>query len=79
MFTHFENGADIGVIQRRGYLRFTFKAAAGVFIGRLRGRNELDGYFTPQSLILCGVDFTHAARAQTAQDAVMRDPQPFHD
>ena len=78
MFTYFEYCADVGVIQRRGCLRFTFKAATGVFIGRLPKGNEFDGYVTPQPLILRCVDFTHATRAQTAQDAVMRDPQTFH-
>jgi len=78
MFTHLENCADVGVIQRRCCLCFTFKAAAGVFIDRLPGGNEFDGHVAPQSLILRSVDFTHAARAQTAHDAVMRDPQTFH-
>jgi len=78
MFTHLENCADVGVIQRRRCLRFMFKAAAGVFINCLPGGYEFDGYVAPESLILRSVDFTHAARAQAAEDAVMRDQQPFH-
>jgi len=59
-------------------LRLALEPAPGLFVGRLLAGKELDGDLAEQSLIFRSVYFAHPARAEVAQDAVMRDPQPFH-
>jgi hypothetical protein len=67
------NGADIGMVQGGGGLRFTLKSAqrlriSGHFIGQ-----ELQGHKPVQARVLRLVDYTHAATAQLFNDAVVRD------
>ena len=58
------NGEDVRMVQGGRGERFLFKAAKPVFIGRKRGRQELDGDVAIQPRVARAIDFSHPAGAQ---------------
>jgi hypothetical protein len=66
------NGADIGVIQRRGRTRLALKALQQLAVpGHLR-REELEGHVPVQLRILGFVHYAHSAGAQFAKNGVVQ-------
>ncbi len=73
-----KNGADVGMIQRRGSARLQQKTVQSILIaGKLR-RQKLQRNLAPQIEILRFVDYAHPTAAQLAGDAVMRDGLADH-
>jgi hypothetical protein len=70
-----EDGADVGMVQRRGGLRLAQKALA-VLQGM--GRKKLQRDCTPQLRVFSLVDDTHPALAELLEDAVVRDGLADH-
>ena len=77
-WSDFVDGADIGMIQRRGGLRFSLKAGQclrvfGHVVGQKLQRDE-----SVQSYVFGLVHHTHAAAAELFDNAVMRDGLADH-
>jgi hypothetical protein len=67
------NGADVGMVQRRGGPRLALKAPQG---GRVCGEfvgKKLKGHLPAQLDVLCTVHKPHAAAAQDTHDTIMGD------
>lgn len=75
-FAQVVNGADIGVVETRGRLRFAPKAGEGARITGDRGRQELERDLTIEPDVFRQVDLAHAAAAELAHDAVVADDRP---
>jgi len=73
MLTELVNGADVGVVQRRGCLRFMFEALQCVRVGRRFAGQKLDGDSVAQLEVLGAIDHTHTAAADYVEHAVMRN------
>ena len=73
LVVNFVNCADIRMIQCRGGLGFTLKAAKRLQVfGYVIGK-ELEGYEAAKLDVLGLVNHTHATTAQFVDDAVVRD------
>src|ERR1700679_2627167 len=71
LFADIVDGANVGMIQRGGCLRFTLESAqgllvAGNFVGKKFQRDE-----APQAGVFGFVNDAHASAAETFDDAVM--------
>src|SRR5271166_1229816 len=62
------NGKNVGMVQRRGRLRFLLKTAQPVGISRKVRRQDLDRHFALQSRVAGAVHFAHSARTKGAED-----------
>ena len=65
------NGADIGMVQGGGRLRFALKAGQRLRISRHVVGQELQGNKTVKTGVFGLVDYSHAAAAEFFGDAVM--------
>ena len=74
----FINGADIGMIERRGRLGLTNEAAVGVLVLEQVGSEELQGHETVELCVLGLVDHAHPALADFLDDFVMRNGLADH-
>jgi hypothetical protein len=70
------DGADMGMVQRRGCSGFTLKSLQG-FLTRF-GRKELEGHMSAKGEVFGFIDRPHAAASQLLQDAVVRDRPADH-
>jgi hypothetical protein len=78
LVVNFVNHADVGVIQRRGGLRFTLETAKGLrVLCNLIGQ-ELQGHEAVEFHILSLVDHTHAPATELLNDAVMGNDLANH-
>ena len=73
MFPNLINGADVGMVQRRGGLCFPLKTAERLGIFGDLIRQELQGREAVQANVLGLIHHAHATAAQLAQDAVVGD------
>ncbi len=74
----FINGADIGMVQRRGGTGFAAEALQGLWVlGDVVGK-EFQSDEAPQIDVFGFIYDTHPATAELLDDAVMRDGQPDH-
>ena len=64
------DGADAGMIQRRGGARLAQQPAAGVGVGEFFRGDELDRHVAPERQIVGEVDLTQTAAAKEPDDAV---------
>ena len=72
------DGADIGMVQRRGRLRLPLEAGQGLSVfGDVNGQ-KLQGYKSVEGCVLGLVDNPHAAATQLLDDAVVRDGLADH-
>jgi hypothetical protein len=78
VFADLVNGADIGMVQRRGSFGFTLEAAERLRILRYIVRKELQGDETTKIGVLCFVDDAHPTAAEFFDDAVMGDGLADH-
>ena len=70
----FVNGADVGMIQRRGSLCFALETRQSVgILARDSSRKELERDKAVQSQVFGLVHHAHAAAAQLVEDAVVGD------
>ena len=67
-FVDVEDGADVGMIQRRGQPRLALETPDRVHVPRQRRRQELDCDRPRQPRVLRLVDDAHAAAAERADD-----------
>jgi len=75
-FADIVNGANVGMIQRRGRARFAAKSLDGLNVLRNVVRKELEGNTAAKAGVLGFVDHAHAAATEFFKDAVMRDSAP---
>ena len=71
MFVDFINGADVGMIERRGSAGLALEAAQGVTVFGQLCRQEVEGDETPQLAVLGLIDHTHTSAAELLEYAVM--------
>ncbi|MGC1087024.1 MAG: hypothetical protein WA894_01195, partial [Candidatus Acidiferrum sp.] len=71
-------GADIGMVQRGGGLRFTLETRKRLTILSYFTRQEFHGDESVESEVFGFVDHTHAAVAKLLDDTVMRDGLADH-
>ena len=67
------NGADAGMIQRRCRARFAQKALQRLRVAMRIFGQEFQGHAPPEFCVLGFIHHAHAAAAQFAEDAVMRN------
>ncbi len=67
------DGADVGMVERRGSLRFTLETRQGLRIATELVGQELQRHEAVKAGVLGLVDHTHAAAAELLNDAVMRN------
>ena len=78
LLADFVDGADVGMVQRRGGLRFTLETGQSLGVsGHLIGQ-ELEGYKAVAARVLGLVDHTHPAAAELLDNAVVRDGLADH-
>src|SRR5215470_3602846 len=65
------NGADIGMIQRRGCLCLSFKSRQGLCVFGQIVREELQSHEAVELNVLSLVNHAHSASAESFKDAVM--------
>ena len=70
------NSANVGMVQRRGGLRFAFESLQRELVLCQIFRKEFQRHKTPQLDIFGLIDNTHPAAAQLFHDAVMRNGLP---
>ena len=75
-FSNVMNRADVRMVQRRGRLRFALKTAHRLSVSREFRGEKLQGDSPTEAQILGAEHHTHAATAQTFDDAVPRDRVP---
>ncbi len=68
--TDFVDGADIGVVQKRGMLCLSNQARAGSFVEAMLPGHGLDRDLSPQPRIAGAIDLAHPARAKRGKDFV---------
>ena len=73
LFANVVNGADVGMIQRRGCLRFAPKTRQGLRIARQIGRKKLQGYEAVQPGIFGLVNHPHSSVAKLLDEVIVRD------
>src|SRR5579864_7052887 len=78
MPANFVNGADVGVVQRRGGARLPAKALQRLWIARHFVRQKLQRHEAAKISIFRFVDDPHTAAAQLFDDAVVRDDLADH-
>jgi len=71
VFVDFINGADVGMIERRGSAGLALEAAQGVTVFGQLCRQEVEGDETPQLAVLGLIDHTHTSAAELLEYAVM--------
>ena len=73
------DGADVGVVERRGGSRLAQEALERSFVfGHALGE-ELECHLAPQLGVLRGVDDTHPATPETIEYPIVRDDLTDHD
>ena len=71
VLTEVVDGADVGVVERRGGARLALKALEGLAVlGHLRGQ-ELDRHLAAEIGVLGLIDDPHAATSQLGDDSVV--------
>jgi hypothetical protein len=78
LIVNFVDGADVGVIQRRGSFRFALKAAKGLWVFGYFTWQELEGNKPAELEILSLVHHAHAATTEFPVGAVVRDDLVDH-
>jgi len=73
------NGADVGMIQRRGGLRFAPETAQGLRVFGYFVRQKLERNKAIQSRVLGLVHNAHAAATELLDNAVVGDGLPNHE
>src|SRR5271154_7028337 len=74
----FVDGADVGVIQRRGRLGFALKTGERLRVFGYVVGQELKGYEPAELYVFGFVDHTHPAAAEFLDDAIVRDGLADH-
>ena len=77
-FADFMHRADVGVIQCRRGARFSDQSCACRGIVEARGGKDFDGDVSIELLIAGAIHLSHATSAQSADDAVVRQPPAIH-
>ncbi len=72
------NGDNVRMIQGRGGLGFLHKPLSALGVGRLAGKQNLDGDHAPQPGVASLVNRAHSALSQFLQDFVMRQRTAQH-
>jgi len=65
------NGANIGMVQGRGSLRFLDEPLSGIQVASEFGREKLEGNRAPELCVLSLVDNPHPAAAQLLDDFIL--------
>ena len=73
LVANFVDGADVGMIQCGGGLRFALKAVEGLRVFGYVVGQELQGDKAVELHVLGFVDHTHAAATELLDDAVVRN------
>ena len=73
IISDFMNGDDIGVIQSGSGARFLLKATQPLGVFGEEGRKELECHLATQNIVLCQVNFAHAACTQQGNNPVVAD------
>ena len=77
-FADIVNGADVGMIQRRGGAGFAAESLDGLgVLGNVVGK-KFEGHVAAEARVLGFVDHAHATAAQFFQDAVMGNGAANH-
>ncbi len=78
LFANFVNGADVGMVQRRGSLGFALKAGESLRVFGYVVGQELQSNEPAELHVLGFVDHTHPTAAEFLNDAVVRDGLADH-
>src|ERR1017187_6938634 len=78
MLADFVNGADVGMVQSRGSLRFTLETGESLCVFSNVIWQELQGHEAVKLYVFSPVDDTHPASTEFLQDTVVRDSLVDH-
>jgi hypothetical protein len=78
VLTHVVDGADVGMVERRGEAGLALEPLEGIGIGQKVGREHLDRDLAVQPEILRPVHRAHSSRAELVEYPVVGDPLPDH-
>ena len=70
---------DVRMVESGGGTRLALEALDGLWIRRQFARQEFQGYPSPQSRVIGGVDHTHPTATEALDDLVMGDRLTNHD
>src|SRR6185437_12971433 len=74
----FVDGADVGMVERRGSAGLALKSLQSLWVARQLFREELQSDAPPQGEVLGLIDHAHPATAELLQNAVMGDGLTNH-
>ena len=78
MLTHIMDGADVGMVQRRGGPGFTLESFQCLAVLRQLVRKELQGHMPAQASVFGFVNDTHSSATELLYDFVMSDRVADH-